>query len=192
MSAASLSRSTPDSDSLSRSCNVASEYTRARANERVKRVRLGIRIGVICAYTCAQVCVYVYLCIRARGRHPHKLTSLSRVARLLLACLLACCCRPLAPRIARLHNDVGRSAGFSIALFFAMLLTFPSVVPRFARARCARVRTGEPSRNFKNLDTRKATFIKKEKRNVSDHRRRTKRFPKECRDRSHGFSTNAQ
>lgn len=69
------------------------EYTRGRT-----RARVTWRARVRVAYTCTRWAA-------------HKLTSLSRVARLLLA-----------PRIARLHNGGGRSARFSSA---RELLTFP-------------------------------------------------------------------
>lgn len=56
-------------------------------------------------------CICIRIRTYTRWGSPHKLTSLSRDARLLLA-----------PRIARLHNSGGRSARFSSA---RELLTFP-------------------------------------------------------------------
>jgi len=68
-------------------------------------------------YTCEQTRMYVrsyvhaYVICTCTRWTPHKLTSLSRVARLLLAL-----------RIIRLHNGGGKSACFSFA---RELLTFP-------------------------------------------------------------------
>jgi len=104
-------------------------------------------------YTCEQTHMYVrsyvhaYVIRTCTRWAPHKLTSLSRVARLLLAL-----------RIIRLHNGGGRSARFSSA---RELLTFPGFATLRSNAThrvCARARTPS-SRIFSTSKT--FFFLKK-------------------------------